>query len=150
MKFTDTWLSSLRSIGKRREIYEPNGFGLVVFPGGGKTFYYRYMIHGKARKLKLGNYPAMTLAKARKAHAEAMEKVQNAREHHSPDPVIERRQRIAKAMGEPTVSELASTWVQDKRVLGIIKADEYERTLKADVLPTIGDVRAKDVTQIGR
>lgn len=147
MKFTDTWLASVKPINKRQEFYEPNGFGLVVFPGGSKTFYYRYMIHGKARKLKLGNYPALTLAKARKAHAEAIEKVQNAREHHSPDPVIERKQRIAKAIGEITVQDLSVDWIADKRALGIVKADEYERTFNADILPHLKELKAKDVTK---
>lgn len=76
-----------------------------------------------------------------------MEKVQNAREHQSVDPVVERRQRIAKSLGEPTILDLATDWLADKRAMGIIKADEYERTLNADVLPKVGDVRAKDVTR---
>src|SRR5262249_5879409 len=58
--------------GKRREISDQaNGLFLISQPSGARSFAVRYRYAGKPIKLTLGRWPAMTLADARKAAADA-------------------------------------------------------------------------------
>ena len=77
---------------KRREIPDGivAGLYLVVQPSGSKSWALRYRFGGKPAKLTLGRWPIMKLADARKAAAEAVEKID-----HGEDPA--RAKKAAKA-----------------------------------------------------
>lgn len=65
-----------------RSVKSKAGTGLYVEVrnnGNTKSWLYRPYINGKQIKVTLGNYPAMSLAKARDDHAEALELVKQAR-----------------------------------------------------------------------
>jgi integrase len=49
------------------------GLALRVSYGGAKTWVYFYRLHGKQRRMTLGRFPSMTLARAREAWREARE-----------------------------------------------------------------------------
>src|SRR5262245_13918751 len=55
----------------RREIPDGRGLYLLVQPSGAKSWAVRCRLRGRATKLTLGTWPAMTLAAARKAAADA-------------------------------------------------------------------------------
>ena len=63
---------------KRLEIPDGllTGLYFVVQPTGKKSWAVRYRAHGKPRKLTLGTYPTLDLAKARAAAKEALQRVQ--------------------------------------------------------------------------
>ena len=57
-----------------------------VLPSGRIEFAVRYRIHGKRRRLKLGEYPAVSLAMARKRARKAQSAIDNGE-----DPARERQ-----------------------------------------------------------
>ena len=66
-------LPSNASKNPQDEVWEGNAFGVRVTPQGNKSFVFMYRYQGKLKRMTLGNYPAMSLAEAHKAHAEAKE-----------------------------------------------------------------------------
>jgi integrase len=51
--------------GKRVELHDGRGLYLVIQPSGTKSWAYRYRIGGKSRKLTLGTFPIVDVARAR-------------------------------------------------------------------------------------
>ena len=144
MKLTDAQVRNLKPQAERYEIWEANGFGVRVTPKGNKSFVFLYRFQGKPRRLTLGTYPAMTLAEAHKAHAEARDMLA-----HGIDPgtkAVAQRQEDRKA---PTVAELASEylekWAKPRKRERSWREDK--RILEKDVLPIWGRRKAKDITR---
>jgi integrase len=71
-KLTAKFVENLKPGAQRREISDhANGLFLISQPSGVRSFAVRYRYAGKSVKLTLGKFPAMTLADARKAAADA-------------------------------------------------------------------------------
>ena len=74
MKFTDKGVAALKPKAERYEIWEGGtGLGIRILPSGHKSWVFMYRIDGKARRVTLGKYPNLTLAKARVKHAQGHE-----------------------------------------------------------------------------
>ena len=142
MKFTDVFLRNLKPQAKRYLVWENHGFGVRVSTTGKKNFIYSYRYDGKPRFLTLGTYPAMTLAEAYKAHAEAWKMLEQG---HDPGAVAVAARREEREA--PTVAELAAEYLERwaKPRKRSWKVDE--RILKKDVLPEWGRRKAKDITR---
>ena len=72
IKFTDRKIASLPKPASAQVDYfdeSERGFGVRV--GGVKTWFLKYVFHGKQRRLTLGPYPAITLAAARQMARDA-------------------------------------------------------------------------------
>jgi hypothetical protein len=52
-------------------IFDARGLYLKVMPNGGRYWRFNYRFNGKQKTLTLGNYPDVSLAKARESHHEA-------------------------------------------------------------------------------
>ncbi len=74
---TATAIEAAKPGANRREISDggQDGLFLIVQPSGAKSWALRYRAEGKPVKLTLGQWPAMSLAKARGTAAEALEAV---------------------------------------------------------------------------
>jgi integrase len=71
-KLTAKSIENIKPAVQRREISDhANGLFLISQPSGARSFAVRYRYAGKPIKLTLGQWPAMTLADARKAAADA-------------------------------------------------------------------------------
>jgi hypothetical protein len=70
---------------------EMRGLVVTVLPSGRKQFTVRYRYQGKQRRLLLGEYPALSLAKARKRARSAQTEIDDGR-----DPAAERRAAAAE------------------------------------------------------
>jgi integrase len=70
MKLTDKNIKGLKPRERRYDVTDSDRRGLMlrVQPTGTKTFFYRYHINGRQFRVKLGNYPVMTLHMAREAY----------------------------------------------------------------------------------
>ena len=124
-KFSDTWIKNLKPGGKRVDHHEGRGFYLRVQPTGKKTFYYIYR-NGKLKIVKIGDYPAIKLADARRRHNEMVEMRENGL-----DPAVE-----VRAEQKGTFGELAKDYL--KRYAAKNKErhrHENKRILDVDVLP---------------
>jgi hypothetical protein len=66
---TDPQVKALTADGTPTDVRDGGARGLIltVFPTGRKVFSMRYVFGGKHRRLVLGEYPKLTLAKARDA-----------------------------------------------------------------------------------
>jgi len=113
---------------------EVKGLQLRVFDSR-KSFYLYFRTKlKKERRPKLGDYPTISLAKARSLARAMLNDVADGM-----DPVVEReRQRQA-----PTVSELWTTWLTEE---GNIKSvDEYTRVWNKYLAPKLAAKRVADV-----
>ncbi len=75
MRFTDRSIAGLKPKAKIFEVWEDGrtGLGVRMSPKGRKSWNYMYRFGGKARRMTLGTYPAVSLACARVKHAKAKE-----------------------------------------------------------------------------
>jgi integrase len=77
MALTDLQVKKLRSRGQRYEKFDgKNGLCIRVAPTGLKTWVFRYHYDGVRRRMTLGSYPGVGLAKARELHALAVQDLQ--------------------------------------------------------------------------
>jgi hypothetical protein len=65
MSLTDTAIRSAKSGPKAVRLFDGGGLYLEVSPAGGKLWRLKYRFHGKEKRLALGIYPGVSLAKAR-------------------------------------------------------------------------------------
>src|SRR5436190_5107960 len=116
------------------------GLFITVLPSGRKQFMVRYRYRGTQRRLLLGEYPAVTLAKARKLARNAQAAIDGGR-----DPAGERR--AAKAKRTDTVDVLAADYLAKHARKFKRSANEDERILSVDVLPHWRGKAVRDLTR---
>lgn len=66
MALTDTKLKSLTAQSSTWQVADGNGLFIEILPTGRKVWRLRYRFLGKQEKATLGEYPAFTLAEARR------------------------------------------------------------------------------------
>jgi integrase len=116
------------------------GLILQVLPSGRKLWTVRYRYRGSQRRLMLGEYPTLSLAKARDAAEDARAKIRN-----GGDPAGERQ--AAREVPTDTVAALVKEYVaKHVRVKMRVWAEE-ERVLKVDVLPFWKDRSVRELTR---
>jgi integrase len=92
-KLTDAGVLKKRpDPSKRLEIHDSGGLYLVIQPSGAKSWAYRYRYAGKSRKLTIGAYPSLDLARARSRVAAERVRVQG-----GADPAMEHRVAASSA-----------------------------------------------------
>src|SRR5215475_2266138 len=86
--------------GKRIEVHDGRGLYLVIQSSGAKSWAYRYRVAGKSRKLTLGTFPTIDLAKARSLCSAALLKTKAggdpARDHRSALAADDSFERVAR------------------------------------------------------
>ena len=123
---------------------------------GFKTWLFIYTIAGKRRQMNLGDYPDISLAKARDRATDARQAFKDGKDpqevgfewHKNPE--RERREaakRIEEDRLNPTVRQLMHEYIE--RHAKVLKREtsriEDERLLNKDVIPAWGDRKAKDI-----
>ncbi|MCK4620737.1 MAG: integrase family protein [Desulfuromonadales bacterium] len=141
--FSDTWIKNLKPGGKRVDHHEGRGFYLRVQPTGKKAFYYIYRA-GKIHTVKIGDYPAMKLAEARKRHNEMVEMRENGL-----DPSVEIQAERKGTFGELVKDYLKRHAAKNKER----HRKENQRILDVDVLPfwenrSAGKIRRSDAVDL--
>jgi integrase len=96
------------------------------------------------RKARLGPYPIIGLAEARRKAAELMEAVER-----GADPVGQQNAMRARAEHLTlTFEHLVTDYLTDQRAAGVKTVDEIERALRLDALPKLGLVNPASITDI--
>ncbi|MFO8083911.1 MAG: Arm DNA-binding domain-containing protein, partial [Desulfobacterales bacterium] len=72
MALTDLTIQKLKPKEKRYEISDSKGLYIRVMPTGAKTWVFRYHYDGKPRRMTLGAYPGISLARAHERHSTAL------------------------------------------------------------------------------
>ena len=128
---------------KDYRLSDGGGLYLLVTTSGSKLWRWSYEFNRKEKLLSYGPYPAVTLAQARKLHAEAQ-----ALKRQGIDPAAEKQSRkrgeqeTERAASMPTFAELTEEWLstwgakRSKRYVGTVKT-----RLDRDILPVIGTIR---------
>lgn len=119
---------------------ELRGLVVTVLPSGRKQFNVRYRHQGKQRRLMLGEYPGVSLAKARKLARREQAAIDSGR-----DPARERR--AAKAKRTDTVESLVTEYLAKHARRFKRSADEDARILEVEVLPRWRDRSVREVTR---
>lgn len=144
MKFTDRSVAALKPQETTYEAWETgrSGFGVRVRPSGKKSFIYLYRFEGKARRMTLGAYPALSIATAHRQHAQAQEQLAK-----GIDPGAVKAGAKHADMRAPTVAtlidEYMTRWAKPRKR----SWREDERLLNRDVLPVWGQRKAKSITR---
>ena len=140
MRFTDAFLRNLKTEKTMTDFREGAGFGVRVFYSGTKLFFFGYRFDGRRRFLKLGQYPACSLADARKKHREAQSKLDK-----GIDPLNEKQMLRVERIKSPTVAELINEYMEKH---AIPKKKDWRKDklcLHNDVLPAWAKRKACDI-----
>jgi integrase len=140
--------------GKRREYRDGNvtGLALRVTSSGAKSWVYLYSLNNQKRRLTIGPFPAITLARAREL-ARAHERTVAEGE----DPILKGRkasEAAAQATRERrTFGDVATQWVEDRRAAKKKSLKNDEQNLAKWVLPRwrdreIGSIKRKEVLEL--
>lgn len=131
--FTKPKLSAIEPTPKRVSFYDAKTPGLIllVYPSGVKTFFVQKKLAGRVERIRLGNFPTLTIEQARDKAAEVnncIAKDQN--------PAALRR--AVKA--EPSFQELFGRYIAEKRnrsgkPLAPRTAEEYRKVMDTHLAP---------------
>ena len=138
-------------VGKNRivvSVKSKAGAGLYIESRSGsqtKSWLYRPYLNGKQIKITLGAYPAMTLAQAREAHAEAIELVKQ-----GIDPRYVRKTEKTNNERMPIFSELWENWLsfrETSKPIGARTLADYKGTYRRHLEQGLGSVRVCDLSR---
>lgn len=102
---TDTALRKLKPTDKTVRLFDAHGLYLEVTPAGGRYWRMKYRFGGKEKRLALGVYPAVTLAKARADTLAARELIAA-----GTDPGETRKAEKQRAAGVDSFEAVAREW----------------------------------------
>jgi len=148
MRMTDVGIRKLKPKMQRYEVWEDGrtGLGVRVSPKNRKTFVYMYWRKGKARRMTLGIYgkgpDKISLIDANIKHAQAMKALDEGR-----DPANETVEANIAERGAETVTELIEEYLEKWAKPNKSSAAEDERILRKDVIPVLGEHKAKEITR---
>ncbi|ANK83463.1 MAG: hypothetical protein TEF_12735 [Rhizobiales bacterium NRL2] len=114
------------------------GLALRISYGGRKSWVFFYRLRGKQRRMKLGSWPAMSLAEARQAWRDARNEVEFGR-----DPAAEKLE--ARRREPDTVQRVAEQFIEKWHRPRNRTADEIVRMFERHLYPVIGHREIKDI-----
>ncbi|TCO80494.1 integrase [Plasticicumulans lactativorans] len=146
-RFTDAYIRALKPKASRYTVAEGEGFGLMVWPNGTKSWVLRYTApDGRRRPMTLGQYPQTSLQEARAKAVVAREAL-----HAGADPLDQRKATIEAKMTAaeerrraPTLKQAFADYmaVQGPRLK---RARNIEEPIRANVLPELGETKLRDL-----
>jgi hypothetical protein len=122
------------------------GFGIRVSPKGKKTWFVMYRFAGLRRRLRCGQYPAVTLEKARQKAKQALMDVCDGK-----DPVQEKKNQEALVKRErleaKTFDQLAKLYIDEYAKVNKRSWKEDERIIDKLLSPQFGTLNVKEITR---
>ena len=145
-EFTDRALKGLSIPPKPQQLdyfdSKARGLGLRISYGGRKSFFIMYSNSaGKRQRLSLGEYGQLEHGKMSLAQARKQAKAKLGEVAKDRDPAAE----VRAARSAPTVRELATDFIAMQCKMGRKSATQQEERLNRDVLPALGNRKARDV-----
>ena len=144
MALTEIEVRNAKPREKDWKLADEKGLYLFISKAGGKLWRFKFRVHGREKKLSLGAYPEISLAKARKLRDEA-----RATRADGQDPSLERKKAkfAAKLSGEVTFAGVAREYI-DLKMVGDGKADTTVKKAQwflEQLEPAIGSMPIADV-----
>lgn len=144
MPLTDTKIRSAKPQEKPYQLQDGNGLYLDVRPSGAKIWRYRFWLTPKKDgRYTIGEYPAISLADARKEREWAREKVKQGR-----NPTVVKDTEKLATMGDAanTFKSVSDEWFERKTITWAEKTQIVNRGfLDKHILPAIGKIPIRDV-----
>jgi hypothetical protein len=124
---TDRFCDRAKSTTTQTDYFDEtvSGLALRVTAGGTKAWTFLYTAAGRRRRITLGRYPAVSLAKARTLALEARALIAN-----GVDP---------RARGAMTVNDLVEAYIA-KHTATLKSGAEIARRIRKNIVPVIGNV----------
>jgi integrase len=151
---TKRTLESLTAHEARYEHGEHGGLRVRIYPSGRKSLLWRYRDPGGAQRvLVFGEWPAISLAEARRRLAEA-----KALREQGTDPAdqkaekrAKRRDRFRERRAAPAVADILDEYMT-RHVLAVSKPTtqaEFRRLIERELKPRLGQLKAAEVKRSG-
>ncbi len=138
MPLTDTAIKALKPRDRQYKKSDEKGLYLLVRTTGGKLWQMKYRIHGREKTLSFGQYPDVSLKKARAKRDEAREMIADGIDPSSV------KQAAKNAAGD-TFSVLADEWaVKQQWAEGTRK--NIESRIANDLKPWLGNMPINTIT----
>jgi len=138
---TDMQIRTVKPQQREAKLFDGAGLFLLVTPGGGKLWRFKYRFNGKEKKLSLGAYPEISLVAARKKRDEAREQIAQ-----GIDPGEAKKEEQAIRERE-TFEAVAREWME--KFAGQWEPTTAERILARlvrDVFPVLGHRPIAEIT----
>ncbi|MFZ5526419.1 MAG: tyrosine-type recombinase/integrase [Pseudomonadota bacterium] len=141
MPLTDTAIKALKPKDKRYTVTDEKGLVLEIFPTGGMLWHYRYRLEGKAERVTLGRYPALSLKLARQERDKLATQVAL-----GTSPARQKQLAKVAAADATTVAEFGERYF--KEVVSKDRQDitQTRRYFDKSIAPAIGAKPIRDVT----
>lgn len=146
MPLTDTAIRQAKPKDKPCKLADERGLFLLVQPTGSKLWRFKYRYEGKEKLLALGQYPAVSLAGARKLRDTAREQLAAGQDPGATRKEAKRAARVAAANSFEAVARAWWEKWRTDRTEGT--ADAAIRALENHVFSRIGDKPIAAVTPI--
>ena len=124
-------------------VADANGLAIIVLPNARKVWRYRYRFAGKAKTLTLGDFPAVSIARARELRTDAAKLLRSGRDPSTERKAATLRNQLSSAA---TFRAVAEEWLAIKHHDWTEKNEVKERgRLMNHVFPWIGDLPIVEV-----
>lgn len=146
-KLTQDLVESLRTAERDQVVFDTlvSGFAVRVTPAGAKIFVVQAWAGGRKRRLKVGTFPEISVADARRDARGVLQDLRAGR-----DPVAEKAaRRQAIEAGQVTVTELADRWLREyvHPKLKPRTAADYVKLVEQYIKPSWGHLPVGQVTK---
>jgi len=144
MPLTDTKIRNSKPGEKPYKVSDSGGLYVLIKCNGAKLWRLKYRIAGKENHFAIGQYPAVTLADARKARDDAR-KLAKQGIHPAHNRAALRVAQVSE--NKNTFEAIALEWIeQNKKNWSAYYLRQVERALKADAYPYIGTLPMRSIT----
>lgn len=141
---TDTALKALKPGEKQYKRGDTQGLFILVMPNGSKLWRFRYRFGGRQNDLALGEYPDLTLAKAREKRDDYRHVLAEGKD---PGSVHRAEKQMRKHGGETSFEAIARAWFADQKAgWEQSHADVVMRRLEKDIFPAIGRRQIQEIS----
>jgi integrase len=153
---TDAKIRLARPAAKPRKIFDGGGMFLLITPGGGKWWRFKYRFAGKAKTLSLGVYPDVGLREARDRRDEARKLLASAIDPGEQRKAAKAERTAAGRRERDTFEAVAREWFEKfSPAWESSHAVTVIRRLERDVFPwlgsrPVGEINAVELLEVLR
>ena len=144
MSLTNTAIRNAKAKQKPYKLSDSGGLFLLVQPGGGKWWRYKYRYVGKEKLLALGAYPDVSLLEARKRHSQARTVLA---EGNDPGEAKKEAKRLTILKSENTFEAVALEFCESRKHKWVTSYSEAMIVrLERHVFPKLGKRPIAEIT----
>jgi integrase len=142
---SDAKVRTAKAASKNVKLFDGLGLYLLITPGGGKGWRFKYHFGGKEKLLSFGTYPEVGVKQAREKRDAARKQVAN-----GSDPSVERKLAKARATGD-SFEAVAREWFtkfSTAKGWAATHAVTVIRRLERDIFPWLGSRPIAEITPV--